>query len=426
VKTTGKKILISIVGDPSSYKEATYHYDRGTKSDNFSSSILIDVEKPDKKILIGQYTLAEKGESFEELQRDSLRKISSNISTASSYDEKIISPGVFYSRKKNGDLLNFKGEIYDFYAYTLYKLARIFESINDDVAVILDLTHGINYMGYLTLSAVNLILSVYSLSKKVKMTVVNSDPYPSGFNNPSNPNLKPDLNINTVLKREIKPSFLYPASSEKPLRPYVGEENLNVNKKNLGMELNKDLKDKMECVSNGKYFVNSINTGALLSSFRFADNFQDCVNFVVDYFIRNVRTSRENISFNVIPAFSFTQGFETLVVAEMIERIVSINNEVEVGIDELEKRAKIYEDTVMNEIVQNEIKGVKDLLECQGDWISLTELMCRKGRNFSKDPDRRTFIAHAGLPVAFVEINCKEKKLRYKSDVVDKIKNLLS
>jgi len=115
VKTTGKKILISIVGDPSSYKEATYDYDRETKSDNFSSSILIDVEKSDKKILIGQYTLAEKGESFEELQRDSLRKISSNISTASSYDEKIISPGVFYSRKKNGDLLNFKGEIYDFY-----------------------------------------------------------------------------------------------------------------------------------------------------------------------------------------------------------------------------------------------------------------------------------------------------------------------
>ena len=142
--TESEKVLISIIGNPSNYRDAKYHYKDHEKVSKFSSLAILDAEKPDKKVLIGQYTLATKGQSFDDIVNDSKNMITTNIPEAKDFDI-IISPGVFYAIDRTNKVFSFKGEIYNFYAYTLYKLAKVLEGIDKDLEVILDLTHGINY-----------------------------------------------------------------------------------------------------------------------------------------------------------------------------------------------------------------------------------------------------------------------------------------
>jgi len=410
-----KKILISVIGDPTNYREANYHYNNHKKTSNFASSILIDEEKPDERILIGQYTLADTGNSFGDLQQESIKVIQDKVSVSKCFD-KIISPGVFYSKKLK--TLDFKGEIYNFYAYTLYKLARKFENERGDVEVILDLTHGINYMGYLTFNAVNLILDVYSILNNSKIKVVNSDPYPLGWEPPTHP----DLNINVVLRKEIKPSFLYPNYSDNILRPY---SNSTDEKRMLGEELHEKIKSGKFC-TNSKYFVNAINKGALLAAYTFSEDFEQCVNFAVDLFEKNIDIKSNSSGITVIPNFSFSRGFESLVIAEMIKKVFNIDKKTEVKLNELSEKADIYKtNPMLNVIVQNEIKNVSVSVQsnCKGSWNPLSNIL--EG-NISADPDKRTFFAHAGLPGAFVEVNCNTEELRYKNDKLDKIKSFLS
>jgi len=80
----------------------------------------------------------------------------------------------------------------------------------------------------------------------------------------------------------------------------------------------------------------------------------------------------------------------------------------------------------LNVIIQNEINDISALLGCTNENVPLSDLMAKEGRNFSSNPDKRTFIAHAGLPAAFVEVNCDTKGLRYKRDVMQTIKSYLS
>ena len=414
-----KKILISLIGDPTNYHEANYHYNNYKKTSNFASSILIDKEELDKKILIGQYTLADTGNTFEDLQKESIKIIENKVKEINDF-EKIISPGVFYSKKdsKKDKTLDFKGEIYNFYAYILYKLARIFEEIEGDVEVILDLTHGINYMGYLTFNAVNLILDIYSLVNNSKIKVVNSDPYPPGWKSPP----FPDLNINVVLEKEIQPSFVYPSYSDSILRPYSDSAE---EKSKLGKELHEKMKNEKSC-TNPKYFINAINKGALLAAYTFSDDFDQRVNFAVDFFKNNIDIRNDSSEITVIPHFSFARGFESFVVAEMIKKISNIDKKSQVKLDELNKKVDIYKiNPMLNVIVQKEIKSVSDSIQenCKGSWNPLSNIL--KG-NVSSDPDERTFFAHAGLPGAFVEVNCDTGELRYRNDKLDKIKSFLS
>ena len=113
-------------------------------------------------------------------------------------------------------MLNLEGEVYNFYAYTLYKLSKVFKEIRDNnIKVILDLTHGINYVSYLTFSAVRLILDIYSLGKKCHLTILNSDPY-----NREVANKVGSKNINIVFDSNVTLSYNYLTANDVPLRPY--------------------------------------------------------------------------------------------------------------------------------------------------------------------------------------------------------------
>ena len=202
-----KKVLISIIGDPRNYKPARYRYAGAWVKGKFSSSVVMDVEKPDETVLISQYTMAKEGSKFEDLQVGTIEYMKKFIGDVDRFRHKIIAPGVVRVRDKEREYV-YMGGIFNFYAYVLYSLARFFEGLSGDIEVVLDLTHGINYMGYLTLRAVNLVLDVYSMVKDVTLKIVNSDPYPQGWEGQTSP----DLYMNVVLEKVITPTLNYPAS----------------------------------------------------------------------------------------------------------------------------------------------------------------------------------------------------------------------
>ncbi|MUN29805.1 CRISPR-associated CARF protein Csx1 [Sulfuracidifex metallicus] len=422
------KFLISIVGKPSGYKNVKYVYKGAEKKSNFSSSLVKELEKPDVSVLIGQFTLAHekrtlsKDVSMKDLQDLSLETMKESLQL-DDY-QIIVSPGVVSEYDKKGSPNAFyKGDIYNFYGYTLHSLANIFLDHvkgmdNDDIEIVLDLTHGINYMGYLTFDAVSLVADVMSTKFSVRMRVVNSDPFPLWFME------TPILNINEVMNLDVKPSFSYPVGEGcvKSLRPssvIPDMEKKGVYDQVRGEQVNDGL-PKVE----SKHFVNSLNRGSLLSAFYFNDDFELCVKKAVDLFESNIVVNSVN-PLTVIQRLSFTETFQSYVVANMLKKLHGFPNQQNlddgVSIDEIQKLSEIYckSQPLLFTIINNELHSLQKV--DRENWTPLSKIL-----NTKDNPDERTFYAHAGLPGGFTEVRRdRAVRVRYSRDMLGKVKSFL-
>ena len=431
------KVLISVVGNPEGYREAVYHYGGHTMRSTFSSSVLLDAENPDRAVLVGQYTLAREGKDFGGLQEETIKYIMGCLDGADRFTDFVIAPGVFTSRA-GGRETAFRGDIYNFYAYVLYRLADLFAGLRGDVEVVLDLTHGINYMGYMTMRAVSLVLDAYSTSYRAALKVVNSDPFPLGYSSrPSkcaaradaNYGPPPDLGLNVVLEVDVVPSFNYPIGrGSHVLRPSAASSE---EKARLGKELEERFAGARACLAKYRYFVAAVNTGSLLAAFSFADDFGRCADAAVELFASSVEVTGDKGSLAVVPKYSFTDSFESLVVAGLIREVVGIEGKAEVELDELDEKAEIYRGKAVYSVVKNEVDSLRKMIGegVQKDrgaatsWTPLTRYADLAGVKYSPDPDSRTFFAHAGMPYALVE--AMGTKLRYRGDRLERVKSLL-
>ncbi|MCY0850966.1 CRISPR-associated CARF protein Csx1 [Sulfuracidifex metallicus] len=427
------KFLISTVGKPSEYNNAKYIYKGVEKESNFSSSLIKELEKPNVNVLIGQFTLAHENRtlsehvSMKDLQDFSLETLKRKLQL-DDY-QIIVSPGVVSEYNENGSPnVLYKGDIYNFYGYTLHSLANIFldhvkEMDNQDIEIVLDLTHGINYMGYLTFDAVSLIADVMSTKFSVRMRVVNSDPYPQRPKGDPTLKITPKLNINEM-NEDVKPSFSYPVGEGcvKSLRPssvIPDEKKKEVYDQVRGKQVNGGL-PKVE----SKYFVNSFNRGSLLSAFYFNDDFELCVKKAVDLFENNVILDSVN-PLIVTQRLSFTETFQSYVIAKMLKKLHGFPNQQNlddgVPIDEIRKLSEIYHKSqpVLFTIINNELYSLQkvDL----DNWTPLNKIL-----NTRDDPDKRTFFAHAGLPGGFTEVRKDQTvRVRYSRDVLGNVKDFL-
>ena len=104
----------------------------------------------------------------------------------------------------------FSGGARDFAAIVLAELYRVVKEFRPD-ALILDVTHGVNYMPTETMHVARLALSALNMAKALEalrqgdevsqamtdLVVVNSDPYPPGAT-------KPRLSINIVYREIVR------------------------------------------------------------------------------------------------------------------------------------------------------------------------------------------------------------------------------
>jgi CRISPR-associated protein Csx1 len=214
-----EKILIIPWGNPFEWGSITYVYEMNKNTKIAMNTlctlpILKEAIKPNRIIVIVLDTLAnlinektneppiEQREfsSYNNLLEDVKERIKYFVENKlkERFDDitLIIAPGVgvFKNIEVHGDIL-------DYYHYITYKLAELLPVT--DMEVYLDLTHGINFMPVLTYRAVSNLLGLASYLRDVKLTVLNSEPYPRGVAKEKLKDIR--LNIKSVENREVQP-----------------------------------------------------------------------------------------------------------------------------------------------------------------------------------------------------------------------------
>ncbi len=223
-----EKVLIIPWGNPFEWGDITYVYENeNTKiaMNTFCTlPILKEAIEPNRIIVIVVDTLAnlinEKTNeppieqrdfsSYDEILEDIRERIGYfvKVKLEERFDDidLIIAPGVgvFKNIEVHGDIL-------DYYHYVTYKLAERLPVT--DMEVYLDLTHGINFMPVLTYRAVLNLLGLVSYLRNVKLTVLNSEPYPRGVAKEKLKDVK--LNIKPVENHQkVRPKPIFSLLNE--------------------------------------------------------------------------------------------------------------------------------------------------------------------------------------------------------------------
>ncbi|MEM2614127.1 MAG: CRISPR-associated CARF protein Csx1, partial [Nitrososphaerota archaeon] len=178
-----RSALISTLGDPSGWDPVEYIYDGSSFKSIFTLPLLNYITpKPDIIIVIVlDTTVEERISSYSDLVEKVRRKYAGFISkeTNLSCDQLkiIVAPGA--GRFQPRDIFfNFTGNLSDFHAYVMFELSKLLAESDADITIHLDLTHGINFMPSLTLSAIKKIMSILALTRRsAKLKVYNAEPY---------------------------------------------------------------------------------------------------------------------------------------------------------------------------------------------------------------------------------------------------------
>lgn len=107
------------------------------------------------------------------------------------------------------------GDVLDFYAAALKILAE--KLPEGETEVVLDLTHGINFMPVLTYRALKNLLGILAYLHEARLYVVNSEPFPQGWGKwKEDMKRESTLHIKLVEALELRPKPLYSPIPDKP------------------------------------------------------------------------------------------------------------------------------------------------------------------------------------------------------------------
>jgi CRISPR-associated protein Csx1 len=415
------KILIAPWGDPANWKETTYAFeDRKVKSYS-SLKILQEVINPDETIIIAADTLAQEGNTYEEIKTNAKNKIDEFAKKFHINNYKVqILPGVghFKTQKES----HFYGNTQDYYYASLYNFVMLLKNMDfPKLEVHLDITHGVNYMPVLIYRALRELLSNIALFFDVKLKVYNTDP--------SVPfNLLEETKINIIEDTKILPN---------PFREKA-ENNKLLNTSKLKNEKNKELNIYL-----GKYrdssinpysisaFIGSVYNGFPLGIFTFFPE----VDTLEEYIKRNYEVFENEIEVNSEDKFfinrkvSLNKNFKVYIFTYLISYLLKKKCIVkyaqkEVSLFQLEiLESKFFKfDERLEVSIDKELTDLKNKLLCYPDfnWQSLNSILNDKVVN---DINKRNFFAHAGLEYNAVEVKKENENiyLRYREKFLETI-----
>lgn len=373
-----------------------------------------------------------------------------------------------YGSYRNG---SFRVSPLDTYAWIMYGLyTKISEALakNEEIEVVIDLTHGINYLHTLTYRAAREILHHAAFAAETRLKVVNSDPYIE--------NVTKELRINVVEDTHIRPLTTLESveammgeggevSVIPSFRGYTDFASAGNDSVRQARKLSEDLfgptgKDLRKSLSDLLYFYASIHSGMPLATHHFMqppDSIDKVINKVFSIhkregFFTTCREGRVEVTEAVRlgPSISFVMVAGTLLKAVTAKARNAVSDPTGEGasLKQLKDIAHTSSWTeVMRTVVSDEIHRVrKDIceyiltnslpegeqpdadtvnkcakaLEKLEDWRHLTDLKQATNREFSE----RNFMAHAGLEynVTRVKLNIL---LSYDKSEERRIKNTL-
>ncbi|RLI74482.1 TIGR01897 family CRISPR-associated protein [Archaeoglobales archaeon] len=388
-----ERVLILPWGNPVGWSEVEYEFNGCKLKSRSTLPILIKVIKPSKTIVIALDTIANSGKSYSEVVNNVRNFCLDFISNELGVKERVdvlVAPGV-------GEFPNgvFKGRMEDFYSYILFKLSQILP--NGDIAIHLDLTHGVNFMPALTYRAVAEIAGIYAICKQVKLTVYNSEPY--------NKNIK-KLSIHVVEDSEVKPRPSLDAltSSKRLLRP------LNMNPE----EREKLFKHELKCRGQIGYqelnaFLSSVANGlplVLYSLYPDTTTLENCLKISEEVFMNYIDVSISNGRLLVERKLCFDYDFMACTKVYLTAKVLNLSRKYEVTLAELHgliktifsaKKLKSAISRDLHEIESRTREAIKAGKLKHKSWILLRELVGSKNESSHEEPNLRNFLAHSGL-----------------------------
>lgn len=449
------KILVAVWGNFSAWKNANYRYNDKKHTSNTTLPLLLDVINPNYTYIILADTLI-----------DTLMDKYGNISTyqeglarIKSEAEKFIRERIsVYPTKLKEENINilvlpavgtfskskFVGNPNNFYALVYFELARNilnnlsskpgFSSLSENskpcLELYLDITHGLNFMTMMTYRAVKDILQIIAHFCKVRLIVLNSDPFVGSGNI--------DLNINKIEKINIIPAFnFYKYSETKFISVY--NKLSDSEKKEIGTKLsnNRIIIDLRQKMGNIYAFCGAFLHGLPVFIYYFYEEIEEdvkhLINIFYSYITLNYQESLGAQELNVMQKVNFTGEFISLLQAYVLSSLLKniVNRKEELFLADIEKIKEIFGySKVIFQRLDRELSRLNNLKEKEDfDFKDYGFIAMEEGKyQVSQNLDDRNFFAHCGFGYDLIQVkkNGTSILIRPKKEMINQIKDAIN
>lgn len=358
----------------------------------------------------------------------------------------IVAPGVgrFTNRYERNNAeeklkLDYCGSLSNFYYYVYMELSKILvrevldilkKNSEKRLEIILDLSHGINYMPVLTYRAVKDLAGVASIFlEKSILTVVNSEPVETSGSKTS---------IHTVEKIvDPRPEPLALESSKgllvpegRCLREYKDKDIEKIRKdidemeneilKIAGLKTKRDIIVFASSIENGYPLLALTTMPEEVELEKTLDYLRNCFHrFTIVEGIKNRVTKEIKVKYLAKYTTNIPGFIKSLMIAEILKKGRNIQKSVEATLETINKIAelwKLYRDKTTR--ITKETYSLKESIRrkaelCNGSYRSLNEAKGETDKKscdyIDKEKDRfeRNFFAHAGLERCVTQFKCE-------------------
>jgi CRISPR-associated protein Csx1 len=425
-------IFIATWGNPwkPGWDSVKYIHENKTLESRSSLPILLDcVEpKPNRVLIIVLDTVVNRfTSSYDELLSQVHSMYSEFIGKDLGIDLKnnnvkiLIAPGVGRFNV-DGGFIKFDGSLSDFYAYVLFELSKVFLESGDEITVHLDLSHGINFMPSLTLTALRELLSALSLISNVRLKIYNSEPYVK--------NVTKTLTIHLVEDREVTPIL-----DIKPLGMKGECKFLKVKVVAMSPEersILKNMRLNRGEVSELNAFLSSVFNGLPLALYTFYPDTEDLrekLERAVEFWRSRMSVARDADEINIVRKVSFAEDFARCIMINFIATMLKLSRKKEVALGDLESVRKNFFSkwsAKFNAMISSDLGKIREDVDkytvkytAIKSWTKLYEVFDEKPGGF----DPRNFLAHSGLERNIVELKIEGSsiKIRYADNCLEEV-----
>lgn len=450
------KICVMTWGNSAGWKEIQYKYNGKTFKSKIALPLLEESENFDKIIILSTDSLAAENNKVLSVQNYSQllslveEKIRDYIINELNF-EKIMNKMQVIVSFATGDYgeLKIQGKGTDFYYHIFYELSKLFAQmlLNDndlkndhEIKVIIDITHGINYMPVNMYTIVRLILNVFGFFfKNIKINVVNSDPFIGRVN--------PDcLNINIIEETFIIPRVYFVNDKDLSRSLIVFKDLDNERKRTIGIKKYRFENSEKELYKKTLLFLASFYHKLPLHVIHYlpkAESIMELTRKIFEEFFNFISLSKSDNKIVLTRELSLNNHVENLSKAFILSLILDkmgIKNDSEIKISDVEKvndhlfrEFQIEKNRTDVELdnIRKEDKGKIDFITNDYETYIEIENKYRKKNGLNKlnsgEIRDRNFFAHAGFEYNSIKLRKEGSNIFIKvnEDYEDKIVKFL-
>ncbi|WP_461863427.1 CRISPR-associated CARF protein Csx1 [Thermococcus sp.] len=394
------KFLIVSWGDFERWKGTKYKFGDETSTCPSTLPILQKVIKPDWTVIVLSETLGEDFSSREALHDDIKNRVNGFLEQIGAGREVdvIIAPGIGHF--SHGEFL---GNAMDTYYYVLNQLSQVLP-VREELEVHFDITHGLNYITFLTYRAIKDLLGTAAILNPVKFTAYNSDPYVQKISRELTINVIEDVKVEPHPVQEPLPGL------ERYLVPYLVEKRLlGELKASLSVfRLLREEKRRLEA------WAGSVALGMPLlfvEDFPETEALERAVEELLHTWEDYITVSEKSVKRKL----ALGEGFGVLVKLLFQARVLKeLKPNLPPSVDELYNISdKLFRGSV-KEMTRVELGNIEETAikyasaNLFPDWMPLKDFMCFSSANPQIKP--RNFLAHAGLEANATEVKMERWK----------------